>query len=226
MNKKTLVCLLSLSILATPAVYAGNKFNGNDKAMQHRDSYTITKYEDNTYRFKKVSDFGEFKIIKDQEYILTPKQVNEYTTYLNKPVTVGQTVSKKPTEKSLAKISERLDRSRIQSVIFNINQPSYLNIKYTFNQPLAKQKLKNIDKFEYVDYRDDKGKQVIEFVYGLNLVKQKASEVLSKGYNRSTQSFFSNGKLDTTKYINELQRELDSSYPDIFKIETVQNYPY
>lgn len=226
MNKKAIACLLSLSILSVPAVYAGNKFNGDDKAVQHRDSYNIKKYSEDTYSFKKISDFGEFKIIKEQEYILSPKQVPLYTTYLNKSVIVGQNVSRVPTDKSLATISERLNRTRKESIILSVNQPSYVNVKYTFNRPLAEQKLKNTDKFEYVDYRDQKGRQIIQNVYGLNIIKQKAEQVLSKGYNRSTQSFFSNGGTDNTKYINELQRELDTSYPDIFKIETIQNYSY
>lgn len=227
MNKKILSYLISFSLLSVSvSAFAGNKFDGNDKALQHRDNYIIKKYSDSTYRFKKVSDFGQFKIIKDQEYILTPKEVPEYTKYLNTPITVGQNVRNVPTENSLSKISEKLDRSRLQSVIFNVDQPSYLNIKYTYNDALAKQKLKNIDKFEYVDYRDKRGKQVIQHIYGLNLVKNKSIQVLSKGYKNPIQSFFNNGTLDKTRYIDELQRELDNSYPDIFKIETVENYSY
>lgn len=225
MKKYFVLGLLSASVILSGC--AGDKFSYKDKALHHEDTYTITKLDvANTYDLKKESNFGDFQIIKKREVKIADKQENFYASSLNHPIVKMQSVTKKSTDPVLIAADKDLNRTPFKTVVVYVldSKTTGAIVSYTVNEALAKQKLKDGPlTFKYVDHRNIKGIQDIQKIYGVDAVKKATAEGLA--LRLPTYSFFSsNAQKDSTRLIYEVQSKLDSQYPNIFKIQTIQRY--
>lgn len=225
MNKYFVLGLLSTSIVLSGC--AGDKFSYKDKALHHQDTYTITKLDvDNTYNLKKESNFGDFQVIKKREVVIADKKENFYAPALHRPIIKLQSVTQVPTDPVLIAADRDLNRTPFKTIVVYVldSKTTGAIVSYSVNEALAKTKFKDgPETFKYVDHRDKDGKQDIQRVYGVDVVKKATAEALAM--RLPTYSFFSsNAQKDTSKLVFEVQSRLDKKYPEVFTVKTIQRY--